>query len=154
MSTLARDLLKTKPQRIGEVYGHVHLKSGQADSQLVAFGGNLTVNGGDATKFDLSDTEAVIGGAIVQKAAQAAIVVLVGSDTAAGQFRKVLIQMAANGTVSQKAGAIVTTAQADAVKPAPDSDKIELGWLELPASFIPGTTNVTAGILKKAPYWT
>lgn len=150
MPSLARDLLKTRAQRIGEVYQLLHLKTGQADSQLVSFGGDLTFT---TVTFAVSDLEAVLGQAIVNKAAQTGIAVLAGTDTAAGQFRKVLIQMDAAGTITQKSGAIAGT-QADAIKPAPDTDKISLGWLELPASFVPGTTNLTLAMLKKEPYWT
>lgn len=154
MSTLARDALKTRPQRIGEVYSLLHLKTGQANSQIVSFGGDLTVDAGDATKYALSDTEAVLGQTIVKKAAATLLPLTAGANTAAGQFRKVLIQMDAAGAITTKNGAAVSTVQADAVKPAPDSDKIELGWVEVPASFTFNVTNITLAMLKKAAYWT
>lgn len=153
MPSLSRDLLKTRPQRISEVMQLLHYKAGQADSQIVAFGGDLLVDA-TTTKFATTDLVAVLAQGLVDKSAQTAIVVLAGTDTAAGQFRKVLVQMDASGTISQKSGALSTTTQADAVKPAPDTDKISLGWLELPASFVPGTTVLTTAMLKKEPYWT
>lgn len=151
MPSLARDLLKTRAQRIGEVFQLLHLKAGQADSQLVAFGGDLSFV---TVTFGISDLVAVLGQALVDKAAVTGIAVDAGATTAAGQFRKVLIQMDSSGTITQKVGAAVTTAQADAIKPTVDTDKVSLGWLELPASFTAGTTNLTLAMLKKEPYWT
>lgn len=153
MASLARDLLKTRFQRIGEVFQLGHYKAGQADSRIVAFGGDLTVHTTN-TQFAVSDLTAVIGGQLVDKAAQTAIAVAGGAATGASQFVKVLIQMDAAGTITQKVGAIVTTQQSDAIKPSEDLDKISLGWLEIPASFVPGTTVLTTAMLKKEPYWT
>ena len=152
MSASPRDVIKTRAQRIGEVYSQLHLKNGQADSQLVSFGGDLGV-GTTNTRFKVNDTELVLGQAIVNKTAEDNIVVDATASTAAGQFRKVLVEANASGTISQKVGAIAS-AQADAVLPKGDTDKVSVGWIEVPASFTPGTTAVTAAMLKKMPYWT
>jgi hypothetical protein len=42
MSARPRDIIKTRAQRIAEVCNSVWLKSGMADGEAVAFGGNLT----------------------------------------------------------------------------------------------------------------
>ena len=81
--------------------------------------------------------------------------VLFGNDLAVGatatQFRKVLVERNAAGAVVQVVGAAATS-QADAPMPKGDAARISIGWIEVPASFVPGTTALTAAMLKKQAY--
>lgn len=151
MSAKPRDLLKTRPQRVGEVLSNVHLKAGQANGQVIVWGCTLAV-GTPTTGLDITAGEVTIGQALVALAASAANAVPAGAATAAGQFRKVLVERKADGTVVFVVGAIAA-AQADAPLPkSPNADAISLGWIEVPASFTPGTTALTAGMLKPVLY--
>lgn len=69
-------------------------------------------------------------------------------NTSAGQFRKDLISIDAAGTITVTAGTVAAS-QGAAVKPACPANQVELGWIEVPASFTAGTTDVTAGMLKQ-----
>jgi hypothetical protein len=151
MSAKPRDLLKTRRQRLGEVYSALHRNDGAFDVQLVSFGGDLTVNG-TAQQFDIAAWEAVINQAVVNHAALTAQTVPAGATTDAATFRKVLLEVDAAGTLTKTVG-VGAADQASAVKPAPTVNRIEIGWLELPNSFTAGTTALTAGMLKKTPYW-
>lgn len=149
MSARPRDIIKSRAQRIAEVCAAVWLKSGMADGQAVIFGGNLTAT---TTTVALSDTCAVIGGAFVDKAAQAAIAVPAGAATGAGQECIVLYEMDSAGTVTATAGAVAATGLA--VRPAETAGRVVLGTLKVGASFVVGTTNTSTGVLTKEPYFT
>jgi hypothetical protein len=149
MSARPRDIVKSRAQRLSEVCASVWLKSGMADGEAVLFGGNLTTT---TTTVALSDTCAVIGGAFVDKAAQTAIAVPGGAATGASQECIVLYEMDASGTVTATAGAVASTGSA--VRPAENAARVTLGQLKVGASFVPGTTNTSTGVLTKEPYFT
>lgn len=152
MSAKDRDVIKTPAARRGEILAEQALGAAQANSQAVLFGGDLAV-GTTTTRFQVSQTDYSLGQTTLSKALEDNIQVAAGADTAAGQFRKVLVEVNAAGVVSQKIGGIAAT-QVDAVLPKGDLDKLSLGWIELPASFVVNTTVVTLGMLKKMPYFT
>lgn len=110
-------------------------------------GGDLGV-GGTATKFKLGATDYRIAGTAYTKAA--ADNIASPASTSAGQYRKDLISLDAAGTVTVTAGAVAVSQDA-AVLPACPADNVPVGWIEVPASFTSGTTEVTAGMLRK---WT
>src|SRR3954452_9313044 len=152
MSAKPRDLLKTRQRRLGEALNHNALKTGQANGQIVLWGSAPAV-GTPNTGFDAPAGEALHAGALVTWAPAAANAVPAGAATAAGQVRKVLIERDAAGAVSTVIGvAVASASQADAALPAGDTTKISVGWLELPASFVPGTTALTAAMCKAMPY--
>lgn len=150
MAPRPRDLLKTRPQRVGEVLSNVHLKAGQANSQVVLWGADVAV-GAPTTTFAVTAGEVVIGQAIVAIAAVATSAVPAGAATAVGEFRKVLVEVNAAGVVSTVVGDKAAS-QAAATIPAGDPTCISVGVLELPASFVPGTTVVTAAMCKDVLY--
>jgi hypothetical protein len=149
MAPKPRDVFKTRPARIGEVFTLLHLKTGQANSQLVAFGGDLTFT---TTTLNISALCAVLGQAIVDKAAQT-VATTVAISTGVGQFRKAVIEMDAAGTATIRAGDIAVS-QALAVRPTDDPTKVILGHIEVPASHTGGTTSLTQPMLVKEAYWT
>src|SRR4051794_39196286 len=116
MAPKPRDLLKTRAQRIGEVYTAIHEKTGQFDAQIVSFGCTLAV-GATAQQLAIAAGEYVVAGAVVAFAAQAGVVLPGTINTTAGQFRKVLVTADKNQAVTFTPGAIVTTAITDAVLP-------------------------------------
>lgn len=149
MSARPRDLLKTRAFRIEEAFRQAALRSGMADGELVAFGGNLSPHTTN-TQLAVSDTCALIGGAIIDKAAQGAIAVPAGATTGANQECKVLIELDASGTITLTAGAVASTGAS--VRPAENPARVTLGVINVGASFTPGTTALT-GLLVKEPYW-
>lgn len=151
MPARPRDLFKSRANRTAEVLRASGLKTGAADGQALLWGSVLSPNGTPAL-LDVSAGEAVSGGAIQTWAAVAGTAVAAGAATAAGTVRKVLVERDAAGAVSQVVGAAVTTVQADAVLPAGDPTRTSVGWLEIPASFVPGTTAITGGMCKAMPY--
>lgn len=148
MPASLRNQLKSRVQRLGEVLTHSHLKSGQADSQVILQGCDL---GFSTVSFTIAVGEVVLAGAVVALAATGATAVPAGAATAAGQFRKVLIEKDSANAVSTVVGNIAAD-QASAVLPAGDPTKISVGYIEVPASFTPGTTSLTAPMLKKVAY--
>jgi hypothetical protein len=151
MSAKPRDLLKTRSQRVGEVLSNVHLKAGQANGQVVISGCDVAV-GTTAAKVKVTAGEVVIAGAIATIALADNQTLAAAATTAAGQFRKVLVEVNAAGAVSFKYGAVSTVDQASALLPAGDADKISVGYLEIPASFTADTTAVTSGMCKDMAY--
>lgn len=154
MSAGSRDLLKTRRARIGEAYGLNHLRAGQANSQVVSFGCDLSV-GTTNTQLAVSAGEFVLAQAVTAFAGTAAAGVAVPATPTygAGTFAKILVEVNAAGTISFKFGTAVTTSQADAPLPKGDTDKISLGWIETTGAFTGATTVLTSGMLKKMPYW-
>lgn len=150
MSATPRDLLKTRAARVGEVYSDNALKNGQANSQLVSFGCVLAV-GGTNTQLAVSAGEFVLAQAIVPFAAVTAQVIPGGAATGAGQFMKVLVESNAAGALTLTPG-VIAGSQAAAALPLGDPTKISLGWIEIPASFVPATTALTGGMLKQMVY--
>lgn len=148
MSAKSRNLLKTRAQRLGEVLSHNHLKSGQADSQQIVTGCTGAANG---VAFDVAAGEVVLHQVLQTLAASTAVAVTAGASTAAGEFRKVLVAKKADNSIVQTVGDKAAS-QALAKLPAGDVTAIDLFWLEIPASFVPGTTAVTAGMIKPVAY--
>lgn len=151
MAAKIRDIAKTRAQRIGEVFSLLHQKAGQANGELVAFGGNITVHSTN-TQIAVSDTCAVIGQAIVDKAAQVAIAIPAGAATGAGQECQVLLELDATGTITATAGAVAATGLS--TRPVENTARITLGVVKVTASFTPGTTPVTGGMITKEVYFT
>lgn len=153
MSATPRDLLKSRRNRLGEVYRLNDLKAGQANSQFVAFGCVLSV-GGTTTNLAVSAGEFVLAQAVTAYAGTVAAGVAVPNTPTygAGTFAKILVESNAAGVLSFKFGASVTTQQSDAPLPKGDTDKISLGWIETSGAFTGGTTVLTAGMLKQMPY--
>lgn len=151
MSAKPRDVIKSRPQRVGEVLTNVHLKAGQANSQVVLHGLGLTQNGADADEFDVAAGEVVLAQSIVPVTATAGVEVAAGAATGAGEFRKVLVEVAADSGVHQVVGDKAAS-QAAAKLPAGDPARISIGYIEIPASFTPGTTACTNAMLKKVLY--
>lgn len=156
MSAKPRDLFKTRRQRLGEVYMALHEGFGAFDTQVVSFGGNLAV-GSTTTALAFDSTEYILGQAVKNLAANVVGVAVPASITnAVGQWRKVLVQVDATGTITFKSGNPAATSIADAVKPAPDVNKIELGWLEISnVAFTGGTTALSAAgvVIQKTAFW-
>lgn len=153
MSATPRDLLKTRAQRVMEVYNSVQLQSGQANSQLVGFGCVLAP-GGTNTQLAISAGEYVLGQSIINfPAVTGQLLTGLGfTNTAAGQSCLVLVEADATQptpvlTLTQ--GVIVSSGTP--VLPQPTSTKIVLGYLAIPASFTFGTTALTAGGTSLAP---
>ena len=100
--------------------------------------------GGTNTNFQVSAFTYVLAGVARSKAA-ANNIAPPGASTDAGQCRKVLICIDDAGAVTTVAGDIAAT-QADAPLPSTPAGKLAIGVLELPESFVSGTTAVTAGM--------
>jgi hypothetical protein len=149
MAPKPRDVFKTRAARIGEVFTLLHLKTGQANSQLVAFGGDLTFT---TFTLNISQTCAVLGQAIIDKAASS-VATTVAVSTGAAQFMKAVIEMDASGVITIRAG-VIAASQLLAVRPTDDPTKIILGHIEIPASFTGGTTTLSQPMLIKEAYWT
>lgn len=92
---------------------------------------------------------AIMGGAVVTKAAATAIVFSAAHPVTASKFGVILVQMDASGTVTTKiTGATQTTAMAYnsaalalAALPAPDANKIPLGYIAIAAKAALWTAN-------------
>lgn len=151
MAGTIRDRLKTRTARLGEVLSLSALKAGQANSQTVLWGCALSVNGSDPDLYDVSAGEVLLAGSIVAVAADASNDLTSAVDTTAGQYRKVLVEVNASGVVSQKIGNVAASQDA-AVLPDLSTDKVAIGYIEIPASFTANTTDITAGMLKTIPY--
>lgn len=150
MSARPRDLTKTRAHRLSDVANAVRLKSGGANTQYPIDGLVISV-GGTNTQFAVSAGDAFIAQALTAIAAVALTAVPAGAATAAGQFRKVAVDVTAAGAIVTTVGAIAVD-QPSAVLPQTPADSLTIGWLELPASFVPGTTPVTGAMCKQMPY--
>lgn len=150
MSAKPRDLTKTRPWRTGEVLTHVALKTGQANGQSVLWG-DAPVVGTTNTQVGVSAGEVTLAGAIVTHAAITSQAVPAGTATDASTFRKVLLERDAAGALTFVVGAGAVD-QASAVLPLGLADRISVGWLEIPASFVVGTTVITTGMCKAMAY--
>jgi hypothetical protein len=64
--------------------------------------------------------------------------------TGAGQFKKLRAEIDTGGTVTVKEGAIAG-AQVNAGVPRRTANRCTIGWIEIPASFTPGTTAFNVG---------
>jgi hypothetical protein len=106
--------------------------------------------GGTATNFQVSAFSFMLGGVTYNKAA-ANNIAPPGFDTAADEFRKVLVCIDSAGTVSTVGGTIADS-QEEALIPDTPANKLAIGVLELPAEFESGTDNVTAGMCKRVTH--
>ena len=115
---------------------------------------HVQVHGGFAqgtttTKFKTSAaTQYTINGQNYLKAATDDAGQPAAGVTSGAEFRKDLISIGAAGTFTVTVGTVAAS-QGAAVKPACPAGEVELGWIEVPNSFTPGTTAVTAGMLKQ-----
>lgn len=150
MTARPRDLQKSRTARLAAVAHSVSLKAGGANTQLVLDGCVIAV-GGTNTQFQTSAGEVFLAQALTAIAAVAGTAVPAGAATSAGQFRKVAVDVTSAGAIVTTVGAVADT-QANAVLPQTPADSITIGWLEIPASFVPGTTAVTTGMCKQMPY--
>lgn len=152
MSARPRDLTKTRTRRILDVVQQAALKAGGANTQIVLDGCALAV-GGTPTQLAVVAGEVFIGGALTPIAAIPLTPLPAGAATAAGQVRKVAVDVNALGVVVLTVGALSPDGtQASAVLPQTPVDSITIGWIEIPASFVVGTTNLTGAMLKPMPY--
>lgn len=154
MSAKPRDLLKRRRQRLGEVASLSALGAGQANGQYINSGGVLSV-GSTTTRLAISACEAFLAQALtlIPATIAAGVAPPVGANTAAGQVRKVAVDLKSDGTVVFTVGALSPSGvQADAVLPATPIDSITVGWIEVPASFVADTTVLTVGMLKQMAY--
>lgn len=142
-----RDRIKTRAWKLGEVFTHNAIKSGQANSQVIVSGAALVV-GTTNTQVGLTAGEVILGQAPVSIAAIASQALPAGAAQSAGQFKKILCEVNAAGVLSYKVGNIVSTVITDAVLPDGDIDKISVGWIEVSGAFVVGTTVVTSGMLQ------
>lgn len=110
------------------------------------FGGGNLAPATQTDKFKVDATNYRIAGVAYTKAAQDNIAA--PASTSEGQFRKDLITINAAGTVTVTAGPVAAS-QAAAVFPAIPPDTVPLGYIEVPASFVSGSTEVTAGMIFK-----
>lgn len=150
MSAKPRDLLKSRATRLGEVLHLNGLKAGQSNSQVVLWGNLITPTAADPDTFDVSAGEYMLAQTIVQADAASAVAIT-GADTTASEYRKVLVERDADGDVSVKIG-VAAASQADAELPLGDTDKISIGWIEIPASFTVNTTDITVGMIQQMDY--
>lgn len=152
MTAKPRDLLKNRGRRVGEVLSNIGLNTGQANSQLVASGCVITKGGTSNRQVLVSAGVITLAQAIVDTAAVAATSLPGGASTDASTYRKVLLELNASGALSFKVGT-GAAAQADAPFPKGDTDKVSIGYIELPASFTVDTTSLTDGMIKQMPYF-
>jgi hypothetical protein len=148
MPATPRDLLKPRQQRLSEVMTSAQLQAGQANAQQIIFGLTLEAN---AKTFNILAGEYQPDGVSqpIAIAAKAAIAVAAGAKTAAEQKCIVLVEINAAGEVFQTVSGLTTGTP---VLPALTANRIAIGFIEVPAEFVPGTTTVTAGMLKAVKY--
>lgn len=153
-TALPRDLLKQRPQRLWELYQLLYERAGQANSQAVTFGGDLSVDTTN-TKFAVSNIAFILGQQEFYNGAPiAAQTVNAGATLSAGQSVKVLLEIDSSFVITQTVGTIVTGALGAAVLPNPQSlSRVVIGYLGLTGVFTPGTTPLTTAMLFKQPYW-
>ncbi len=150
MAGTIRDRLKTRTARLGEVLGLAHLKAGQANGQVIISGLTITKGGTSNRQVLVAAGEVVMAGVIKTFAAVTATSLPAGATTDASTYRKVLLEQSAAGALSFVVGA-GAAAQADAPLPPLSSDKIAIGYVELPASFTVDTTSLTDAMIKQGP---
>lgn len=102
--------------------------------------------GTDTNEFKVSAFTYKLNGVTYNKAAQDDVAEPL-TTTEADEFVKELIVIDSAGTVSLVAGEVAES-QAEAELPETPEDKLPIGYIEVPASFTPGTSNVTTGMLK------
>lgn len=101
-------------------------------------------SGTTAANLRYDATDFCITGQVYTIAASAAAgVAITGTNTAAGQFVKVRVEIDSAGAITYAQGP-VATAQVLARVPRRTANRATLGWIEIPASFIFGTTSLGA----------
>lgn len=148
MPATPRDLGKPRAQRLAEVMSSIQLQAGQPNAQQIIFGLELEAN---AKAFNVSGGEFAPDGVSqpIAVVAKNAVAVTAGAATGVGQVCLVLVELDKTGAVFQTVSAIVG---ANPVLPPLTAARIAVGFIEIPASFTPGTTAVTAGMLKAIKY--
>ena len=146
MAGTERDRLKSRVNRVGEVYALNHLKAGQANSQLVAFGCHVSKGGTSDRQVVVSAGEIVLAQSVIAVDPVNATSLPSGASTSAGQFRKVLLELDAEGALSFVVGDVAAS-QAKAPLPDLSPDKIAIAYIELPASFTVDTTSLTDSMI-------
>jgi hypothetical protein len=156
MSATPRDLLKPRAQRLAEVYQSLQHQAAQSNSQIVTFGCVLAP-GGTNTQLAISAGKYVLGQSEIDfPAVTGQLLTGLGlTNTAAGQTCIVLVEADATQptpvlTLTQSA---IATGGAAAVAPAPNTGRIVLGRLAIPASFTFGTTALTGPMCVTEPYY-
>jgi hypothetical protein len=150
MPATPRDLLKPQTWRAAEVNYLSALKAGQANGQYVEYGCQFSSYSTPAA-LNLSAGRIFIGGVVVEVPAQTNIAVPPGADTSSGQYMKVLIEIAADGsTLTFTPGTIAGSAAAAAL-PALTATKLALAYLALPPSFTHASTS-TSGVINNLAY--
>ncbi|KKM79420.1 hypothetical protein LCGC14_1350080 [marine sediment metagenome] len=99
--------------------------------------------GSDTTTIQVDAFDYQIEDQVYAKAAEDNVVVSL-TDTGAGQFRKIRMEINAAGTLSFKEGA-VASAQVLAPAPRRTAGLTTVGWGEIPASFVYATSNFNDG---------
>lgn len=95
--------------------------------------GSLTIKCG---AFDFC-----VNGEMFTKAATDPLPNLTGAGTGAAQFAKLRIEIDAAGVVTYAQGGLSLTAP-EAQLPTRTKDKVTIGWIEMPANFVPNVTAV------------
>lgn len=150
MSATPRDLLKPRMQRIREVAESVQQQAGQANSQQIIYGCGLVV-GSTKTDFTIDAGEVTFDGVSqpVEVAQVANTAVAAGAALSAGQNCYVLVELDKEGKTHQTVSAITGGTP---VLPALTAERIAVGYLTLKGAFTPGTTELTAEMLKPIAY--
>lgn len=95
----------------------------------------------NTTKIKTTDAvEFSIAGKLFEKAATDDVTVSGMTDSGAGQFSKIRVELNASGTFGFVQGPFAA-AQVLAEVPRRSESKCTVGWIEIPASFVFGTSN-------------
>jgi len=113
----------------------------------------LLDQGSNTKKYKTTNTVAVLNeGAIASMTATDDIAQPL-TTTGVGEFCKELVTW--DGSAFQQYAGPLAVSQAAAVAPECPADEVPVGWIEIPASFTPGATDVTTGMCKNGYkfYW-
>lgn len=145
MPGTTRDRLKSRASKVGEVLSLNALGAGQANSQVVVAGCEVTKGGTSDRQILLSAGTIVLAQNVVNVAAVGATS-LTGAGTTAGQWRKVAVTVDALGALGLVIGDVAAS-QAAAKLPSLPTDKITVAVIELPENFTVGTTSLTDAMI-------
>jgi hypothetical protein len=113
-----------------------YTKYGQSQNRILG-SANLR-QGATTTKYDLSAFDFEIDGYVYTKPITAAIVASASSATGASEYKAVTFSLSAALTVTQTVSA--AAASAPVYPPAPPSANAPFAVVQIPPSFVPGTT--------------
>jgi len=110
----------------------------------------VLAQGTTTTKFKFTNAfDYMLAGQVYYKAATDDVAAPgSGANTGSGEYRKSLICIDSAGTVTLVHGTVAAS-QGAAALPSPTANTVPVGYLEIPASFTSGSTNVTAGMIKR-----